>query len=198
MTVESLLNTTAAIAIAAVFVYWQLREQTASSTADLSGHRRPVRLLIRLLMPAIAVLVLLQLAGLVQTSAHLPSGLNNTFFTFGHVAFWSGVILAIWARETLGKNWAHAANYQIIPHQSLIVHGPYRYIRHPIYAGMLAMFVGVELALSSWLIVLAIPFGWFARWQAMKEEQILLATFGQSYQNYQRRTGMFLPRLIQT
>lgn len=194
MTTVSLLNAAAAIATAAVFLYWRIRERSARA-ARRSGHRRSVRLTIRLLMPAYAVLLLAQLTGLVQTTMPMPSGLKDTFFTIGHVVFWSGVMLAIWARETLGTAWAHAADFQIIPGQPLVVRGPYRYVRHPIHTGLLAMLIGAELALSSWLIALALPLGWLAWWQARKEEQLLIAAFGQSYQEYQQRAGMFLPRL---
>lgn len=208
-TIYILLNTAAAIATAAVFAYWRIRERSAQATAGLrmakdrygwatshnSGHRRSVRLAIRLLMPLFAALLLMQLSGIVRIIIPLPAGLEGTLFVFGHAAFWSGVVLAVWARETLGAAWTHAADFQVIPNQPLIARGPYRLIRHPIYTGLVAMFIGIEMALSSWLIILAVALGWFAWWQAKKEEQLLTATFGQSYEAYQQQTGMFLPRL---
>lgn len=195
MTVTVILNYAAALATAAVFLYWQVRDHSVHESTQRSGHNRPVQRAIRWLMPLLAALNLVQLLGLIQTSVPIPSGLRDTLFVFGHALFWLGAALAVWARETLGINWAHAAEYQIVPGQALITSGPYRHMRHPIYTGLLAMFLGIELALASWLLVLAILLVFLMHWQARKEEHLLLAAFGMSYKTYQQRTGMFLPRL---
>jgi len=113
----------------------------------------------------------------------------------GHIALWSGVILAVWAREALGAHWAHAAEYQVLPGQELVTDGPYRWIRHPMYTAFLVIFLGTEIMLGSWLISLSIPLYVFMIWQTRKEERVLEESFGEQYRHYQRRTGMIFPRI---
>lgn len=77
--------------------------------------------------------------------------------------------------------------------------GPYRWIRHPIYSGMLLVVLGTMLALphpaitvAALLTVLGLAF------QAHREERHLLHTFGDRYARYLARTGRFAPRLRRT
>ncbi|MGD0306099.1 MAG: isoprenylcysteine carboxylmethyltransferase family protein [Candidatus Acidiferrales bacterium] len=104
-----------------------------------------------------------------------------------------GAAFAIWARITIGSNWS--AEVQIKEGHQLIRSGPYKFIRHPIYTGILLMLVGDALALGEVRGVLAfvlITIG-FAR-KARKEESYLASEFGPAFDEHIRRTGFFLPR----
>ena len=62
----------------------------------------------------------------------------------GAVVFASGLALAIWARVHLGRNWGMPMTQKDEP--ELVMSGPYRYVRHPIYSGLLAAVLGTALA----------------------------------------------------
>jgi protein-S-isoprenylcysteine O-methyltransferase Ste14 len=79
----------------------------------------------------------------------------------------------------------------------LVVSGPYRYVRHPVYLGMLAATVGVVVALwSLWGLALVV----FAvlpatLWRARREEAALARKFGREWEAYTARTPALLPWL---
>jgi protein-S-isoprenylcysteine O-methyltransferase Ste14 len=109
--------------------------------------------------------------------------------------FFMGVAMAVAARLQLGKNWVNIEDYQVLPKQSLITGGIYRYVRHPIYTGDIFLLVGLELALNSWL-VLAVLFPLFVVIrQALKEEALLYRVFPE-YAAYCIGTKRFIPFLL--
>ncbi len=113
----------------------------------------------------------------------------------GTLIYFTGLAIAITGRLQLGKNWANLEDYQFLPQQKLVSHGIYRYIRHPIYSGDILLLVGLELALNSWLVVLAIlPILVVAR--QSKAEEALLGQVLPGYQEYCQRTKRFIPFLI--
>jgi protein-S-isoprenylcysteine O-methyltransferase Ste14 len=74
--------------------------------------------------------------------------------------------------------------------------GPYRWIRHPIYSGMLVMLIGTAILVSHPAIAAgALLTGLGITHQARREEQYLLGAFGDRYAGYLARTGRFFPRL---
>jgi protein-S-isoprenylcysteine O-methyltransferase Ste14 len=116
------------------------------------------------------------------------------WFRWTGVAFeFLGSAFAIWARYTLGTNWS--AEVQIKESHTLIRKGPYGFIRHPIYSGILLMLVGDAVAVGevrAYLALLLIAIG-FAR-KAKMEESYLAGEFGLAFDEHRRRTGFFLPR----
>ena len=65
----------------------------------------------------------------------------------------AGLTLAVLARRYLGRNWSGTVTLK--RGHELICAGPYRYVRHPIYTGLLLAFVGSALARNEWRGVLA-------------------------------------------
>jgi protein-S-isoprenylcysteine O-methyltransferase Ste14 len=103
-----------------------------------------------------------------------------------------GLSMAILGRFQLGQNWIDLEDYRVLAGQSLVTHGIYRYVRHPIYTGDLLLLLGLELALNSWLVLgVCIPLLIVLR-QAMAEEALLAQAFP-GYDAYRARTGRFLP-----
>lgn len=190
------LNHVNAAAVAAVLLYWEFMELRTSRADKRSGsHRFLIRVGIRLLLPAAGLLLIMQLIGFEVLPINLAPNLIIPTYVAGQLIFWGGAVLAIWSRVAIGQHWAHAAEYQIIPGQSLVTHGPYSRIRHPIYTALLLLFLGGQLIVQSWLTLLMIPLLAFIYWQAWKEEQLLLTQFGDTYRDYRRRTGRIFPRL---
>ena len=106
----------------------------------------------------------------------------------------AGLLFAVWARVYLGRNWSSAP--MIRENHQLIRGGPYRFVRHPIYTGILLAMVGTFLANGKVRGALAVLLVWFA-WtiKSRMEEEFMLRTFGVEYEDYRRTTGALFPRL---
>ena len=106
----------------------------------------------------------------------------------------AGVGIAIWARRHLGKNWS--AEVAIREEHRLIRTGPYKYIRHPIYTGLLMAVLGTAIVVSEYRAIVALAIfliGWTLK--AKKEERFLTQEFGPAFEEHKRLTGFFLPPL---
>lgn len=107
---------------------------------------------------------------------------------------WVGVAVAICARYCIGVYWS--ARVTLKEGHQLIRSGPYAFVRHPIYTGMLLACVGTALVVGEWrgfaavLLLLAAH----AR-KAIREENLLTTEFGEQYLAYRRSTGFLFPRL---
>jgi protein-S-isoprenylcysteine O-methyltransferase Ste14 len=138
---------------------------------------------------------------LLNRSASLPfKWLNREFVSEALWSVWlgaaltlAGVLFAIWARRTIGRNWS--AQVQIKEGHRLIRSGPYARIRHPIYTGILLAVAGTALAIGEYRALVALAIMWigFAR-KAKQEESFLASQFGAAFEEHRRHTGFFLPR----
>lgn len=82
--------------------------------------------------------------------------------------------------------------------QAVIQHGPYRFVRHPSYTAAFLMFIGIGLALCSWISLAILFFAHcylYGRRVAV-EERALLDTLGTPYREYMSRTRRFIPFVI--
>jgi protein-S-isoprenylcysteine O-methyltransferase Ste14 len=113
----------------------------------------------------------------------------------GTIIYFFGLLVAIVGRVQLGRNWANLEDYQVLPGQSLIQTGIYKYIRHPIYIGDVLLLLGLELALNSWLVLGVVVLFLYVILQARKEEKILSNAFP-DYANYRKKTKMFIPYIM--
>ena len=105
-----------------------------------------------------------------------------------------GLALAICARIRLGRNWGMPMTQREDP--ELITGGPYAYVRHPIYSGIIVAMVGSTIGNS---IVWALPlvlFGAYFIYSARREEEVMCRQFPQSYPAYMRRTHMLVPYVL--
>jgi protein-S-isoprenylcysteine O-methyltransferase Ste14 len=111
----------------------------------------------------------------------------------GAVLTLAGVLFAIWARYTIGKEWS--AEIQIKQGHELIRTGPYARIRHPIYTGMLLGLAGSAVSIGAYRALLGVTFFvvGFVR-KARKEEKLLASEFGPVFDDHRRHTGFFLPK----
>jgi protein-S-isoprenylcysteine O-methyltransferase Ste14 len=106
-----------------------------------------------------------------------------------------GLSLAIWARRALGSNWSGEISIKV-EHQS-IRSGPYRRLRHPIYTGLLAMYVGTAVVTGTGLAVVGVAMAGFAYWRKIRlAEKSLDSAFGAEYENYRRATWALVPGLF--
>ena len=95
--------------------------------------------------------------------------------------------------RTLGKQWAMRA--RLVEGHQLITHGPYSYIRNPIYTGMLGMLIATGVATEHWMaLLIALPI--FLAGTVIRiriEEKLLRVQFGSQFEEYASRVPAVLP-----
>lgn len=113
----------------------------------------------------------------------------------GVLLLWAGVAFAIWARTTLGRNWS--AVVQVKQDHELIERGPYRWVRHPIYTGLLMAYLGTSFALGEWRGLLGTAIVGVSFWFKLKlEERWMREQFGSRYEDYMRRVKALVPGMF--
>lgn len=105
-----------------------------------------------------------------------------------------GLGFAIWARVHLAGNWS--ARVTVKKDHALVTTGPYRLVRHPIYTGILAAFLGTALAQGELRGLLALLLAFAALLVKSRiEEARMRATFAE-YACYAQRTAALVPFLF--
>ena len=112
----------------------------------------------------------------------------------GAVVFAAGIALAIWARIHLGRNWGMPMSQKAEP--ELVTSGPYRFVRHPIYSGLLAGILGTALVENLIGLIAVAVLGAYFYYSASVEEKNLTATFPAAYPAYRSRTKMLVPFVL--
>ena len=112
----------------------------------------------------------------------------------GFVIVVLGLAFSAWARDVLGRNWSGRVIIQ--SRHELVTSGPYAYVRHPLYTGIIVGIAGTTLvvadvgALAGFFFALV-----FQLLKATREERLLEAEFGAAYAAYRAHTGSLLPRI---
>jgi protein-S-isoprenylcysteine O-methyltransferase Ste14 len=105
-----------------------------------------------------------------------------------------GVAVAIWARYSIGQYWS--ARVTLKEGHRVIRSGPYAWVRHPIYTGMLLGAVGTAVVIGEWRGVVAVAIIFVAHsYKALREEALLTRELGEEYVSYRGSTGFLFPRL---
>jgi protein-S-isoprenylcysteine O-methyltransferase Ste14 len=143
--------------------------------------------------------LLIQGAGLLAVFATIACRYFNWTITPGWVQ-WVALVIGVagllfreWAVIKLGRNFSRVVEIEAEHH--LVKDGPYRWIRHPAYTGMLLIYFGITLAVGSWIGALAAAFlvGAATLYRIRVEEVVLLEAFGQEYQDYKQLTWRLFP-----
>jgi protein-S-isoprenylcysteine O-methyltransferase Ste14 len=153
------------------------------------------------------ILVSLRLAGLVGAAGLIAYFINPACMAWAAVTLpvwlrWVGVgltltagLLLVWMFRTLGRNLTDTVVTR--KQHTLVMSGPYRWVRHPLYTLAAMLSLASFLAAANWFffaiggvvfLLLAI--------RTRKEEENLIARFGDDYRHYMQRTGRFVPRLF--
>ena len=176
---------------AALGLYWLVSALGTKKTAiNESSGLRVFRLAILALMLILLMTDWLRIGPLARR--FVPRHSDVVWVGVGLTAI--GVALAIWARWNLGRNWSDKVVLKV--DHELIRSGPYAYLRHPIYTGVLLAVAGTALTIGEWRGVAAlILLGTNYCVKAIRQEKILAANFGEAFAEHKRRTGFFLPGL---
>ena len=141
-----------------------------------------------------AFFVLLYLTIRFRWSAQELDGLS-VLRSFGLVLMAFGALFNIWGRIFLKTNWADQV--RIYDDQQLVTTGPYRIVRHPLYASLIWMFFGAAAAYLNPLAALETSLVFIPAmvYRSNLEERVLAETFSDAYSTYRKNTGRFFPKL---
>jgi protein-S-isoprenylcysteine O-methyltransferase Ste14 len=103
------------------------------------------------------------------------------------------VLLITAAIKYLGKEWSLTA--RLVEGHKLATGGPYAYVRHPIYSGMLGMLLasGVAFSNSKALFAALVVFSGGTLIRVRSEERLLRDAFDQEFDDYARRVSAIIP-----
>ena len=113
----------------------------------------------------------------------------------GVALMWTGFVLRAWAIRALGRFFTVTVGVE--EGHTVVDTGPYSHIRHPSYTGMLLFFVGLGIALDSWLSLAAATLLSLAGMviRIAYEEKVLRRELGDPYISYSKRTSRLIPKL---
>lgn len=167
---------------AAFWIYWLV------AATSMKRGRVPWSRELRFRGVMIIVIVLL-----VRIGAFRHDAVNSDAWraALGLILFALGLAFAIWARVNIGRNWGTPMSQKEEP--ELVTSGPYRFVRHPIYSGILLAGFATAVALSwAWLIAVGLAGAYFV-YSARVEERNLTVQFPVAYPTYKRSTKMLVP-----
>ncbi len=147
--------------------------------------------------------LLLIVAYLLLTRGHrLPYPFNVRIIPATAIVQWIAAVLCtagfafcLWARATLGRNWSGTITLK--EEHELIERGPYRFVRHPIYTGMMAMILATALVSGYLGGIAAVLLAFASFWIKLSaEEKLMLQQFPDQYRSYQRRVKRIIPFVL--
>jgi len=152
----------------------------------------------------IVTMIVLRLGGLVLWASVIsylfrPGTMHWSSLPVPAELRWGGVALAavtaallIWTLVSLGRNLTDT----VVTRQAhtLVMRGPYQWVRHPFYDCMFLFMIGTSLMMANWFVLLSglAVFAILAS-RSHTEEQKLLERFGEPYRAYRASTGKFIP-----
>jgi len=103
--------------------------------------------------------------------------------------------LVYWVFSSIGNNISET--FLTKEKHVLVAHGPYRWVRHPLYAAATMSLVALSVLAANWfmLAMAGAAFLGIAGLVIPREETELVQKFGDEYREYMERTGRFAPRL---
>jgi len=177
-------------------MYHRIRARQPGEKISREEEGKPIKILLRLFLQAFLMGVIIYLVHppwMGWSTFPLPPWLRWTGATLGVVS----LPLVYWVFTSLGKNVTDTVVTR--KEATLVTHGPYRWIRHPLYSVSALFMPAWGLLSSNWfillmgiltLILLAI--------RTPIEEAKLIEKFGDEYREYMKWTGRYIPRLLRS
>lgn len=106
-----------------------------------------------------------------------------------------GLALCLWARAVLGRNWSGTVTLK--EDHELIVRGPYRLVRHPIYTGLIAMLIATWLEQGHIAGMIGLVLAFISFWiKSNNEEEVMRNQFPDQYHAYAARVKRIIPFIL--
>ena len=170
-------------------LYWIISARNAKRTV----RRESLASRVSHVLPLVIGVVLVALP-------HIPYALFDTrILSRSFATYWSGVTLvflglafAVWARRHIGSNWSGTVTVK--ENHALVRTGPYAWVRHPIYTGLLAAILGTGIARGELRGVWALALCTVAFVSKLRtEERWMREVFGEDYERYRTAVPALIP-----
>ncbi len=116
---------------------------------------------------------------------------NPVLSSIGVIMCAAGLTFFVWARQRLGRNWNPTVSVK--KDQELVTSGPYRYVRHPMYAGGFFACIGSAIVCGGAWIFLLLILGPFFLGRMGAEDKVMAQQFPNEYPAYKKRTKALIP-----
>ena len=177
---------------AAFWAYWFI---SAARTRASTKRRQP--------FPPLLLVTFLLILGWALFAGVAPPGLlqervipaNDWTLSAGLAITALGLGFAVWARVHLGRNWSSRPTIRV--GHTLVRTGPYRFVRNPIYTGLLIGFTGTAIVIGAlWAFALLLFILAMFLIRIKEEEKLLLEEFGEEYEKYRGEVRALIPYLL--
>lgn len=158
-----------------------------------SGEKRRKSKSYRFILAAILISILSSMILTLANVGTIPVNLIEGAKIFGLGLYLFGIILRYWSSCLLGDYFTRAV--EVEEDQELVSKGPYRFIRHPLYLGLLLLTTAVPVFLGNFiaLIITLILMTWSLRHRIKEEEDKLLHILGEKYQEWKEDKYKMIP-----
>jgi protein-S-isoprenylcysteine O-methyltransferase Ste14 len=185
MSADNVFEIVIALCWGVLIVAWALSALFVKRTIE----RSPERAWLWTLVPLMVVFAIVRRAAGLRQILWPQTAVVGTLADLLTIA---GLVVALWARATLGRNWSGRVVFK--EDHELIQRGPYAHVRHPIYSGILLMGLGTAIAsarLSGFLLLAATTAALAIKWRT--EERLMTRHFPEAYPEYRRRVKALIP-----
>ncbi len=143
------------------------------------------------LITAVAAFVFAQ-----RSQMTISPGARMLVFYSGIIVLLLGSLLRRVCFKTLGEHFTGDVRARV--GQPVIQTGPYRWVRHPSYTAGMLMFLGIGLALTSWISIALLLAGTVVGYlyRVRVEERALLTEIGAPYAEFMRTRKRFIPYVV--
>jgi len=141
----------------------------------------------------VVITVALGVAGMLTASLRSSAWQFGPTGLAGPIVMWAGLAVRIWAIVVLGQSFR--ATVEVDTGQRVVDRGPYRWVRHPSYTGILLLMAGLSLGYGNWpalAVLLVLPTGVLIH-RIFVEEAVLTEVIGRAYTDYAERTKRLVP-----
>ncbi len=174
----------------AVFIiYWIALGLAAKRTVGVASRHMVLRIVTFLIL---LIILAMQFSSSMNLLNYRIASAEHPFLAaVGALLCAIGIVFAIRARSYLGRNWGMPQAIKESP--ELVTSGPYSYVRHPIYTGVILAMIGTGLVTSLVWLALVIFYSIYFIHSAYQEEKTMLKVFPETYPPYKARTKMLIP-----
>jgi protein-S-isoprenylcysteine O-methyltransferase Ste14 len=177
------------------WIYWILAAiKTRSNVKKESSGQRSIQRVVHLIFVIISyAITFFQFKNIFLWDRIIPNYEYVEYIGIAILVF--SLLFAIWARIVLGRNWSGAI--QKVEGQRLVCSGPYKYIRNPIYTGIVCGFFGTFITLGSLASIMGfciILITYIIK--INREQRFLILEFGEEYEKYIKKSWALIPYIF--
>lgn len=181
------------VAFTAIRMYYHRLARRTQGKVEYREGRLHTALRVTFGIPYMVAVVAYMVSPSVLAWADVP--LSDGLRWVGAALALTSIPLIAWVQWALGSNFA--TTLHVREEHTLVTHGPYRWVRHPMYTVFFIQAIGLFLLTGNWLIggVYVVAVTLIVVTRLRNEEAAMLEKFGDGYRAYIGRTGRFVPRV---